>query len=182
MFVLLANVLMACGGGGASTNSTSTGSNGGSETTGKAAIQGSRGFLTPGGDNSVQNFGSEAAGAELSDASAVLTAYMRARAKDEWTAECTYLAHAATAPLEQLAASSPRLKGGGCGAILKALEGGTPISTRADTMHGDVASLRVKGDRGFALYHGTHGVDYFIPMVKEAGRWKVGSLAPDEFP
>lgn len=112
----------------------------------------------------------------------MLTAYMRARASDEWRKECRFLAGSTVAPLRELAASSPGLGGKGCGAILKALEGGTPPSTRADSMLDGVASLRAKGDRGFALYHGRHGVDYLMPMVREGGAWRVGALAPIEFP
>ncbi len=112
----------------------------------------------------------------------MLTAYMRARASDEWGKECRFLARSTAAPLRELAASSPGLGGKGCGAILKALEGGTPPSTRADSMREGVASLRAKGDRGFALYHGRQGVDYLMPMVREGGAWRVGALAPIEFP
>lgn len=48
--------------------------------------------------------------------------------------------------------------------------------------NGGIASLRVEGDRGFALYHGAKDVGYFVPMVKEEGEWKVGALAPSDFP
>lgn len=144
--------------------------------------EGSASFRTPGGDNSIQSFGAEADPAQADEASAVLASYLGARAKDEWARECAYLAKVTVAPLEQLAAGSPQLKGKGCAAILAALAGNTPTSTRANTMTSGIASLRVEGDRGFALYHGAHGTDYFLPMVREGGRWKVGSLAPSEFP
>lgn len=184
---LLSTGLAACGGGD-STDSTSTRSSGGDATENSTARppsssdQGSASFRTPGGDNSIQNFGEEADAAEVEAATAVLAGYMRARAKDEWAKECDYLAKLALAPLEQLASSSPQLKGKGCAGILATLGATTPTSTRVSTMSDGIASLRVEGDRGFALYHGTHGTDYFVQMAKQGDEWKVGALAPNEFP
>lgn len=143
---------------------------------------GSAAFRTPGGDNSIQNFGEEADTAEVDAATATLASYMRARAEDDWARQCATLAQVTIEPLQQLAARSPQLKGKGCAAILTALTAGTPRSTRVDTMTDGIASLRVEGDRGFALYHGAKGVDYFVPMAEEGGEWKVGALAPTEFP
>jgi hypothetical protein len=154
----------------------------GTDDSGSSAGKGSAAFRTPGGDNSIQNFGDEADAAEVAAASTVLAAYLRTRAKDEWAQECAYLAKAAIAPLEELAGRSPQLKGKGCAAILAALGSGVPASARANTMTSGIASLRFEGDRGFALYHGPKGVNYFVPMVKEGGEWKVGALAPSEFP
>jgi hypothetical protein len=147
-----------------------------------ASGEGSAAFRTPGGDNSIQNFGDEADTAEVDAATAALTAYLQARAKDDWARECALLAKSAVAPLEQLASRSPQLKSKGCAAILTALVSGTPASSRANPMTDGVASLRFDGDRGFALFHGAGGVNYFVPMVKEDGEWRVGALAPSEFP
>jgi len=175
-------MLIACGASDSSTEPATGAARDGSPTGDEATTQGSRSFLIPGGDNSVQNFGAEAGGAERGAASATLAAYLRARARDEWARECGSLAKATLAPLEHLASSAPRLKGRDCGQLLKSLEAGVPPSARADTMRGNVASLRIEGDRGFALYHGAAGVDYFMPMAREGGEWKVASLVPDEFP
>jgi hypothetical protein len=195
--VLLTTGLSACGGGdsdsssstAATTRESSPPANSGDESSGSddaesgdsSADEGSASFRTAGGDNSVQDFGEEATTAEIDAATAVLASYLQARAKGDWAKQCTLLAKAAVAPLEQLTSRSPQFKGKGCAAILEALMGRAPASTRANTMTDAVASLRFEGDRGFALYHGAHGVDYFVPMVKEDGEWKVGALAPSEF-
>jgi hypothetical protein len=183
--VLLALTASACGGGDSGDSATSPAAAGG-ESTAPTTAGGdggsASGFRTPGGDNSIQEFGVEASTAEVDAATATLAAYLKARVAEDWEKDCAYLAKPAVAPLEQLAASSPRLKGKGCAAILAALASGTPRSTRANTMTGAVASLRIEGDRGFALYHGARGVDYFVPMVKEDGEWKLGTLSPSEFP
>jgi len=188
----LASALTACGGSESdsstaspatqeSTGITTTDGNGGQGSEG-GGDSGSSSFRTPGGDNSIQNFGEEGDAGEVAAATAALGTFMKARAKDEWEQVCGSLAKTAVAPLEELAGNSPQLKGKGCGALLAAIIGPTPSSTRVNTLIGPVASLRFKGDQGFALYHGPKGVNYFIPMAKEDGEWKVGSLAPTEFP
>jgi hypothetical protein len=166
-----------------SSSSPSTGDQGSSASSGKSsADEGSASFRTPGGDNSIQNYGEEASGEETDAASSALTVYLAARAKGDWARQCALLGKAAAAPLERFAASSSQFKDKGCAAILESLMGGAPASTRANPMTSGVASLRVEGDHGFALFHGSHGVDYFVSMVKEDGKWKVGAVAPSEFP
>jgi hypothetical protein len=204
---LLALGLAACGGGSSSTPASTTstaqqstnapttgqGSADGAkkpggrgdtngEPSGSGTDEASASFRTHGGDNSIQNFGDEAGPSEREEASAALDRYLQARAAGNWGRSCTVLAKAAIAPLEQLASSSPQLKGKDCGSILAALESRAPASTRANNLTHGVAALRVQGERGFALYRDAHGTAYFVPMVKEDGSWKVGALAPSEFP
>jgi hypothetical protein len=183
--LVLATAFAACGGDDSSPEPTPSTAQ---ETTtapssddGGTKGEASAAFRTPGGDNSIQNYGEEADGEELEAATVVLADFMTARANDDWAAACTYLAEAATKPLEELAARSSKLKGEGCPGILAALVEGAPASARDNTLTDGIASLRVEGDRGFALYHGPKGVDYFVPMTKEDGEWKVGTLAPTEF-
>ena len=58
------------------------------------------------------------------------------------------------------------------------LEGGVDWLNTA----GPIDSLRVDSERAFALYHGSDGSDYFMPMALEGGSWRVAGLAPTEFP
>lgn len=178
---LLGLALSACGGDSDDSTAT-TGTSAGAPANGAASAGGSASFATPGGDNSIQQFGEEADDSELEAANDALVEYMEARASDDWKGQCTYLANAAVASLVQLAAGSPQFKGKGCEAILEALLSSAPPSTRANTMTEGMGALRVEGERGFALYHGAKGVNYFVPMVEEDGEWKVGALAPAEFP
>lgn len=205
---LLALALVSCGGddggddttapSGSATTQEAPGSNageggssgqddGGSGESGGSTENGGSGeasaeFRTPGGDNSIQSFGEEADSAELEAASTALAGFLDARADGDWAGACEQMAKAAVKPLEQLLSSSNQQKGKGCAAALAAVIGRAPASTRENTMTGGIASLRVEGDRAFALYHGPEGVDYFVPMVSEDGEWKVGALAPSEFP
>jgi hypothetical protein len=177
---LLASALASCGGGDSGdSTSASTGETGAA---GKSeGREGSASFRTAGGDNSVQNFGEEADEEEADAANTALDDYLRARAEGNWDEQCEYLAKATLQPLEQLFAKSQQVKGSGCAATLAAFGSGAPASTRVDTLTGSgIASLRAEDKRAFALYHGTHGVDYFISMSKEDGEWKVAALSPTE--
>lgn len=143
--------------------------------------KGSQSFLVPGGDNSVQNYGSEADTAELQEVEGTIAAFLDARAAGNWPRVCAYLSKSTLQPIEQMVASSPQLKGKGCGALLDALSGASPPQARANTMTHGLASFRADGEQGFALYHGAQGVDYFLVMRKEDGVWKAGAIAPSEF-
>jgi hypothetical protein len=186
---LLALGLSACGGdsGDATTGSTRTSSQaattpGQGPGKGGSAEEGSASFRVKGGDNSIQDFGEEADDSETAAATAVLTGYLEARASGDWAAQCAGLSKTALEPLEQVVSRSPQFKDKGCAAVLKALLGAAPASTRANPLTGDIASLRTEGNRGFALFHGTGGSDYFVLMVKEDGEWRLGATAPSEFP
>lgn len=177
---VLAASVAACGGGGSggsSASSASTTGSGPAAPTGKAR-EGSAGFVVPGGDNSIQNFGSEAPASEREAASRVLESYLSARAAKDFGAECAALARSAAEPLERLAASSAQGKKVSCAAALARLAGSRPAPVNA--MTGPIGSLRVQGDRGFALYHGAESIDYVVPMHREGVVWKVGTLEPVE--
>ena len=167
---LLALALSACGGSDSDDSTAAPSGEGGAD------------FRSAGGDNSIQDFGEEPDREEIDAADTVLSNYMRARAEDDWKGQCAGLAAATMAPLEKLAAQAAQFKAEGCAPILEALLSDSPASTRANTMTAGIASLRVEGDRAFALYHGAEDVDYFVPMVKEDGEWKIGAIAPSEFP
>lgn len=207
---LLAAALSACGGGDSTDSSTATATTTAPSTSGGASAEnggqgtkpagggagksgsgsgagsadpsekGSAGFIVPGGDNSIQNFGEEADSGEREAAEEVLAAYFGARAAGDWSKACTYLSAAVKAQLDSLGTQASQLKGKGCGATLGALSGGIPAAERANTMTHGLASLRAKGETGFGLYHGADGVDYTIVLAYEDGAWKVGGLAPTE--
>jgi len=202
---LLAVGLAACGGGSDDSTSTSAGANtsattttaapekdggsGGANGSGKPSAaddgkreqeKGSASFVVPGGDNSVQNYGDEPGQDEIEAAEEALAAYLDARAEADWSRACVYLGSNVKGQLQAVVAKAPQYKGKGCGAVLGAFSAGLPTVARVNTMTNGLGSLRVDGDRGFALYHGSEGIDYFIPMSKEDGVWKVGGLAPSE--
>ncbi|MEZ5076432.1 MAG: hypothetical protein R2725_03205 [Solirubrobacterales bacterium] len=140
---------------------------------------GSGSFVVPGGDNSIQTYGDEAGPVERDAASAVLEAYMKARARADSRVACANLAEVAYRDVaNQVAAAA----GADCIAVVDALDRQIPASARANTMTGPIGDLRVGGGRAFALYHGSAGVDYTIQMTREGGSWKVAALVPFELP
>lgn len=149
---------------------------GGSGGTGASAGERSAEFRTPNGDNSIQSYGEEAGDAEREAASAVVETYMTARAAANWQEACAQIDPTVIKSLEELVAP-----GSGCPATFVAITRKVEPSAWANTMTGPIASLRVEGDHGFALYHGTGGRDYFVQMTRRDG-WLVAGLEPTEFP
>lgn len=196
----LAIVLAGCGSGGSSstpattesgatttkattqvatTNGTEARSSRRSEVPAKA--EGSAPFRVAHGDNSVPDFGAEATIAERRLASVGLKGYLTARARGNWSAACSFLEAPARAKLEELAKSSNgRFRG--CTAILGHLAGRSPGATRASPFSGEIAALRIKGGHGFALFVGSTGQQYVMPLARERSGWKVAQLAPIPYP
>lgn len=131
-------------------------------------------FESKGGDNSIQESGSEASGPEFAAAAAALHAYLDARAAGAWAVACEYLSPGAYEPLTEPGGGG----GPSCPEVLARLSGGLPQRALREVAVADVGSFRVEGDSGFILFHGAHGADWFAPMVREDGHWKVGAIAP----
>ncbi len=138
---------------------------------------GARQFEARGGDNSIQESGQEASGSDFGEAAAALHAYLDARAAGAWAVACEYLAPGVYRGLAGQGGGAP-----GCAEILAGLSAGLPPRALRDVAVADVGSFRVEGDSGFLLFHGAHGVDWFVPMVREDGSWKVAALAPSALP
>jgi hypothetical protein len=134
-------------------------------------------FEVKGGDNSIQQFGSEADSSELDEAAAVLQDFFDARVAGDWSKACSYLSQGTVEGFEQLAGGSKQLKGAGCGKILGALSEGVPQDALDEAAQVDAGALRVEGERAFLLYHGAANTDYAIPLAVEGGEWKVAALA-----
>jgi hypothetical protein len=134
-------------------------------------------FRSNGGDNSIQDLGREAGSSEREEAAVALHGYLDARVTGHWDLACSYLSVHTVAALEQIAASyGSEKKLDDCPEILSALaaQGNKTVLEQAAEV--DVGALRKQGDHGFLLYHGSEGVDYAIPVVREEGTWKIGSL------
>jgi hypothetical protein len=122
-------------------------------------------------------FGHEASPGEREAASSILEKNLEARQRGDFAVQCASLA---TAGLREVV---PDPKKGGarrteCPSALRKLAEPLIDSdlVRADTLAGSVAALRLKGRKAYALYHGKDGTDYTVPMSKEGGRWRVGSI------
>jgi hypothetical protein len=145
----------------------------------KVSGGGSTQFRTKGGDNSIQEFGSEASESELQQAAEAVHGFYVARAEERWATACSYLTKSMVKQLEQLASQSPQFKGKGCAPILHAFTRPLPASVRRETTVVDAGSLRHKGGQSFLIYYGPGKTVYAMPMNQEDGEWKVGALSGD---
>lgn len=71
---------------------------------------------------------------------------------------------------------------GSCRSVYSSLSAGGPEVARADTLTRQLVALRKKGASGFALWVGPRHQKYVMPMIREAGGWKVGQIAPVPYP
>jgi hypothetical protein len=167
-------LISGCGGGGGTGNSTSDAS---------AKVDASAVFLKADGPNKLIEFGTEATQAELEAANAVLEKNFDARAAADFAEQCASLSAKAIESVTLIAHVGAAGKvPKGCAGKLK--EVATPLAkskeAREDRLGEPIPVLRVKGNEGFALFHGTDGKDWVIPLEKEGGKWKVGSIREEE--
>jgi hypothetical protein len=141
---------------------------------------GSAQFERKGADNSIQEAGSEAAASELQAAAAVLHAYLDARAAGAWGAACSQMTNGVAAQLAQLGVGGEG--DARCPELLAALSGGLPPAALREAAIADVGALRVDGAGAFILFHGARNTDYFMPMARQSGEWKIAALAPSPIP
>lgn len=136
-------------------------------------------FRVRGGDNSVQEFGSEAGAAEFEGATAALHNFLDARAAGRWAAACSYLAEEIVASLEELASKGKGIEATGCAAILAKLTNpAAKGALRREARRADAGSVRVEGDRSFVIYRAGDETILAMPMKRDGGEWKVAGLAP----
>lgn len=182
--LLLALGLAACGSNSSSSESTTGGTTAAKvpprpqEGSGGGIAQ----FESKGGDNSIQQYGSEASGSEFAEASKVLHAYLDARAAGDWGAACEQLASRMTEELVRQLGAGQGGEGADCGEVLATLTAAVPRAVLREAARADVGALRVEGESGFLLFRGARDEDFFIPMAREDGGWKVAAVAASPLP
>jgi hypothetical protein len=175
MAVIAVGLVMAgCGGG-----------SGGSVGDASSGIEPSVQFLKATGPNELVEFGAEASRAEREEANAVLEENFKARAAADFTAQCVTLSAQTIKEVDYTAhVSSTRKSEKGCGGKLRELA--TPLSkskeAREDRLDGPIPAMRIKGKRAYALFHGTDGKNWVMPMKKEGGEWRVAALQEEALP
>jgi hypothetical protein len=101
-------------------------------------------------------------------------AYLTALSKQDFAAACGLLAKAPRAQLQQLVQG----KKVGCSAILPRLLGAPAASTAHVFLEGDLRRVRISGGKAFVIFHAPGARLFLIGLVREGGRWRVGSLTP----
>lgn len=182
--LLLALGLSACGSDSSNSESTTRGTTAAKVPPRPQADSGggSTQFERKGGDNSIQEYGSEASGSEFAEAAKVLHAYLDARAVGDWRAACERLASRMTEELVRQLGTGQGGKGTDCGEVLAGLTAAVPRAALRQAAVADVGALRVEGESGFLLFRGAQGEDFFIPMAREDGIWKVAAVAASPLP
>jgi hypothetical protein len=138
----------------------------------------SRDFLIRDGDNVVQTFGREATKAERDQANAVIQAWMKARATQDWVKDCSYFSREYIhIMVETDAVSVSKGKVKNCPQAL-AFFGHQASGDYKNTLTGPIDSLRVGEGHGYAQYHGNDGHDWVIPVERESGKWWVSNGTP----
>ena len=174
--LLMAALLLAgCGGGG---DSTSTASKEKTVDWSEYPPGPTRQFVVPGGDNAVQTFGREATPAERKQAAAIIGAWMRARAVQDWAKDCSYFGrgYSKNITTDAHGVTNGRVKS--CPealAYFKHEASGDYVNNFKGTT---VASLRIGEGHGYAQYHGTDGKDWIVPVERNDGEWKVSIATP----
>jgi hypothetical protein len=133
-------------------------------------------FLKDEGAGKYVRFGVEASSREREAASKVVTKDLKAREAAHFATQCETLTLKAIA---KIPGAETRKS---CPAALR--EYAEPLAetkqVRRDTLKGPVAAMRIKGVLGYALFHDSDGSDYAVPLEKEGGSWKVGSIVTIE--
>lgn len=173
VLVLAVAIAVGCGGGSSTDSST------------KTSGEPSRQFQDPKGPNGpepVATFGAESGDGERSDASNVLAENLTARQDADFTAQCATLGKRGMEAV--LGEGSSKANLAKCKTELEKVAKPLPSTKkiRTDTLDGEIAALRIKGDQAFALYHGTDGKDWAMPMEVDGGEWKVGAILTTELP
>jgi hypothetical protein len=137
---------------------------------------GSGQYRIKGGDNSVQEFGSEAPASERESAATALHNYLDARAEANWAAACEYASKTMIESFKNLAEQA-KVAYKSCGFILRKL---TNLDARdvmkAEAERANVGSLRTDGERSYVIYKGIEGTIFAMPVEKEDGEWKISNL------
>src|SRR6266576_7202178 len=137
-----------------------------------------RQFFIPGGDNAVQTFGHEATAVERKQATATISAWMRARATRNWAKDCSYFSAVYLHQLIKAAKWSTEGRVKSCSEAIVYLESQISRNNLNNFGSGPVVSLRIEDGHGFAQYHGNDGKDWVVPVEGKSGRWKVAFASP----
>jgi hypothetical protein len=152
----------------------------GSDSASSDSGEGNKTFIVAGGKNTLAKFGQEADDSEREEVAEIVEESLDAREDHDWAGQCATLSKGMIKTAEE----SPGAIGatGGCKSALETEGDRAPASVLKNNVEGSVVAFRVKGNAGYALYHGTDKKDWAMPMEKEGDEWKVGALVAKEIP
>jgi hypothetical protein len=130
-----------------------------------------------GGDNSIQNYGSEASGSDRLAAARILTSYLSSISAGNAKTACALLATSATEQMQQVGAN-PAGGSAGCPALVGRIVSNLPAELKHQLADVRVLSVRVDGEHGFIIFDGVGPKVANMPLVKESGGWRVAAIGP----
>jgi hypothetical protein len=126
-----------------------------------------------GGEEDVEEFGTEAEGAAKDAAFAAEQRYLSAVAGRDYAEACTLLSKSLTGSLEAMVKPGRKLA---CGQILGRLLSPTASRVSAQQAEGEVFKVRVEGDRAIVVFRAPGARLWALPLSREGGAWKVTTL------
>ncbi len=133
---------------------------------------GARQFMTPGGDNSVPEYGTEASSRDRARAATVLHAYLDSEVVGDWAGACAYLSASMVGYLESVSQAGQRE----CPTVLREINSNASRESLQRAAKVDVGSLRVEGQQGFLIFFGPEQFPFAMPVVEEDGEWRLSAL------
>jgi hypothetical protein len=128
-----------------------------------------------GGEASIEDFGSEAEGADRAAILGSFETYLRALAGGDHETACERLSTPVQRSLTQLAPKA--LEAQGCPGILPKLLSPTAPAVAREQAAGEVTRVRVEGDQAFVVFKAPGAELYQLTMVDEGGTWKAATVA-----
>jgi hypothetical protein len=124
----------------------------------------------------IEEFGSEAKGAERQAMIDAYRAYLRALAAKDFSAACADLSTPFRKLFSRFSSAAHGGSGGGCVGAMKRVAENTRTESgkKAD---GTVKKVRVEDDHGYVIFHAPGADLYQMRVAREAGEWKAGALA-----
>jgi hypothetical protein len=123
------------------------------------------------------DFGKEGSEAELEEADETVSAFLAARAKEDWAGTCAPLSKQLVDKLERLATGSTGLEDTSCPAFLEAFVVLTP-QDKKEGAEIEGGSLRHEGAKGYLIYNGSGEVVCAMPLDREGDEWRVAAISP----
>ena len=125
------------------------------------------------------DFGKEGDESELEETDETVSAFLIARAKEDWPRACAHLSKQILDKLERLATNSTSLKDTSCAAFLDAFVVLSPQDKKEGAAI-EGGSLRHQGTTGYLIFSGEDEVVYAMPLDREGKAWKVAAISPEQ--
>jgi hypothetical protein len=189
---IAAIALGGCGSGKTSSSSTTTASTPSTMTRDSPQVSvtplkvsggGSAQYRVEGGDNSIQDYGSESGEVELREAAEITHRFFVARVQGEWVRACGLLSVGLIKSISMLAKDTPGGLGRKCATALASLSKELSPAAVGSLTDVDAAALRSDGPQAFLIYTGApERTVYAIPLWREKRTWKVDAIQGTSLP